>query len=466
MGVTTFKGGVHPYDGKDLAKDQAIVELKPQGLMVYPLSQHIGAPAKPLVTKGDHVLVGQKLAEAGGFISSPVICSVSGTVKAIEKRLTAGGAMVDAIVVDNDQNYDSIEGFGQARDYTKLSRDEIVNIVKEAGIVGLGGAGFPTSVKLMPKDVNKIDHFLVNAAECEPYLTSDYRDMMETPEKIIGGLKVVLSIFPNAKGVIAVEDNKPDAIKLLTEKAQGESGIEVVALKTKYPQGGERQLIYAVTGRKINSSMLPADAGCIVDNADTMVAIYEAVCESKPLVRKIVTVTGDAVAKPGNFKVPLGMNYQELIDQAGGFKDDPEKIICGGPMMGIPLFKLDVPVAKNSSSILALLHDPVSQEPTTACIGCGRCVTACPENLMPTMLMKAALNKDSERYTSLDGMECIECGCCSYVCPAKRPLTQAFKQMKRRVNAERRAEAAKAKAEAESKKAEDNNTKSTEEVKK
>jgi len=464
MGVTTFKGGVHPYDGKDLAKDQAIVELKPQGVMVYPVSQHIGAPAKPVVEKGDHVLVGQKIAEAGGFVSSPVICSVSGTVKAIEKRLTAGGAVVDAIVVDNDQNYEAIEGFGQARDYTKLSRDEIVNIVKEAGIVGLGGAGFPTSVKLMPKNIDKIDYFLVNAAECEPYLTSDYRDMMETPEKIIGGLKVILSIFPNAKGVICVEDNKPDAIKLLSEKAQGESNIEVAALQTKYPQGGERQLIYAVTGRKINSSMLPADAGCVVDNADTVVAIYEAVCESKPLVRKIVTVTGDAVAKPGNFKVPLGMNYQEIIDQAGGFKADPEKIICGGPMMGIPLFKLDVPVAKNSSSILALLHDPVAAEPTTACINCGRCVEACPENLVPTMLMKAGLSKDTSKFAELYGMECIECGCCSYVCPAKRPLTQAFKQMKRLVNAEKRAAAAKAKAEAEAKAKEE--TKSTEEVKK
>ena len=464
MGVTTFKGGVHPYDGKDLAKDQAIVELKPQGVMVYPVSQHIGAPAKPIVEKGDHVLVGQKIAEAGGFVSSPVICSVSGTVKAIEKRLTAGGAVVDAIVVDNDQNYDAIEGFGQARDYTKLSRDEIVNIVKEAGIVGLGGAGFPTSVKLMPKNIDKIDYFHVNAAECEPYLTSDYRDMMETPEKIIGGLKVILSIFPNAKGVICIEDNKPDAIKLLSEKAQGESKIEVAALHTKYPQGGERQLIYAVTGRKINSSMLPADAGCVVDNADTVVAIYEAVCESKPLVRKIVTVTGDAVAKPGNFKVPLGMNYQEIIDQAGGFKADPEKIICGGPMMGIPLFKLDIPVAKNSSSILALLHDPVSSEPTTACINCGRCVEACPENLVPTMLMKAGLSKDTSKFAELYGMECIECGCCSYVCPAKRPLTQAFKQMKRLVNAEKRAAAAKAKAEAEAKAKEE--TKSTEEVKK
>ena len=464
MGVTTFRGGVHPYDGKEIAKDQPIVELKPQGLMVYPLSQHIGAPAKPVVQKGDRVLVGQKIAEAGGFISSCVICSVSGTVKAIEKRLTAGGAMMDAIVVENDQQYEAIPGFGEPRDYTKLSRDEIVGIVKDAGIVGLGGAGFPTNVKLAPRNIDAIDYFLVNGAECEPYLTSDYRDMMETPEKIVGGLKVVLSIFPNAKGVICIEDNKPDAIAKLQELTKDEPKIETVGLHTKYPQGGERQLIYAVTQRKINSSMLPADAGCVVDNADTMVAIYEAVCEQKPLVRKILTVTGDCVAKPGNFRVPLGTNYQEVVAAAGGFTEDPGKIISGGPMMGIPLFKLDIPVAKNSSSILAFKVDPVSQLPTTACINCGRCVNACPENLMPTMLMKAALKKDTATFEKLYGMECIECGCCAYVCPAKRPLTQGFKEMKRRVGAERRAAQAKAKAEAEKKAAEE--AKKAEEVKK
>ena len=457
MGVSTFKGGVHPYDGKDLAKNQAIVELKPQGLLVFPLSQHIGAPAKPIVQAGDHVLAGQKIAEAGGFISAPVICSVSGTVKGIEKRMNAGGALVDSIIVENDQKYETIPGFGEKRDYTKLSRDEIVNIVKESGIVGLGGAGFPTSVKLAPKNIDKIDYFLVNGAECEPYLTSDYRDMMETPEKIIGGLKVVLSIFPNAVGRICIEDNKPEAIKKLSELVKDEEKIEVLPLKTKYPQGGERQLIYVATGRKINSSMLPADAGVVVDNTDTVVAIYEAVCESRPLIRKIITVTGDAVNKPGNFKVPLGMNYQEIVDAAGGFKQDPAKIISGGPMMGIPLFKLDIPVAKNSSSILALLKDPVSENPTTACISCGRCVSVCPENLVPTMMMKASMKKDTEEFVKLYGMECIECGCCAYICPAKRPLTQAFKEMKRRVGAERRAKAAaeKAKAAAAEKKGEE-----------
>ena len=444
MGVTTFKGGVHPYDGKELAMDKAIVDLRPEGLMVYPLSQHIGAPAKPLVQKGDRVLLGQKIAEANGFISAPVISSVSGTVKSIEKRLTVGGAMVESIVVDNDQQYESIPGFGEKRDYKAMSREEIVNIVKDAGIVGLGGAGFPTFVKLSPKDIDKIDLFLVNGAECEPYLTSDYRDMMEMPEKLIGGLQVVLSIFPNAKGKICIEDNKPEAIKLLTEKTKGMDNIEVVALRTRYPQGGERQLIYAASGRKINSSMLPADAGVVVDNVDTLVAIYEAVCESKPLIRKILTVTGDAVLSPGNFRVPLGTDYQQVIAAAGGFSEEPEKIISGGPMMGMPLFKLDIPVTKNSSSILAFKKDQVAEEATTPCINCGRCVTACPENLMPTLMMVASLQKNTERFEKLYGMECIECGCCSYVCPARRPLTQGFKQMKRKVNAEKRAKAAKA----------------------
>ena len=247
MGVFPFKGGVHPYDGKELAMDKAIVNLRPEGIMVYPMSQHIGAPAKPIVAKGDRVLMGQKIAEAGGFISAPVISSVSGKVKSIEKRLTVGGSMVESIVVENDQEYETVPGFGEKRDYTTLSRDEIVQIVKEAGIVGLGGAGFPTSVKLCPKEVDKIDTFLVNAAECEPYLTSDYRDMLEVPDKLISGIKVVLSLFPNAKGKICIEDNKPEAIRVLEERVKNEKNIEVLPLRTRYPQGGERKLIYAAS---------------------------------------------------------------------------------------------------------------------------------------------------------------------------------------------------------------------------
>ena len=345
MGLSTFIGGVHPYEGKELSADKPIQVIQPKGELVYPLSQHIGAPAKPLVAKGDKVLVGQKIAEAGGFISANVICSVSGTVKGIEPRLVANGAIVQSIIVENDNEYTAIEGFGEKRDYTKLSKEEIRNIVKEAGIVGLGGAGFPTNVKLAPKDDNAIDHIIVNAAECEPYLTSDYRLMMEQPERLIGGVKVMLSMFPNAKGVIGIEENKPEAIKLLEGLVKDEPKITVCPLKTKYPQGGERFLIYAVTGgREINSTMLPADAGCIVDNVDTVISIYNAVCESTPLIRKIITVTGDAVKNPQNFQVPLGMCYREILEAAGGFKEEPEKMISGGPMMGQALFSLDIPV--------------------------------------------------------------------------------------------------------------------------
>ena len=309
MGLRTFIGGVHPYEGKELSADKPIQVLLPGDELVFPLSQHIGAPAKPIVAKGDKVLVGQKIAEAGGFISANVICSVSGTVKGIEPRLVASGGVLPSIIVENDGEYKTIEGFGEKRDYKALSKQEIRDIVKEAGIVGLGGAGFPTNVKLTPKDDNAIDYVIVNAAECEPYLTSDYRVMLEEPEKLVGGLKVMLQLFDNAKGVIGIEENKPEAIKILTELVKDEPRIEVCPLKTKYPQGGERFLIYAVTGgREINSTMLPADAGCVVDNVDTVVAIYNAVCETTPLIRRIVTVTGDAIAQPQNFSVRLGTN--------------------------------------------------------------------------------------------------------------------------------------------------------------
>ena len=291
MGLATFKGGVHPYEGKELSENKPVQILMPKGDMVYPMSQHIGAPANPLVKKGDKVLVGQKIGEAGGFISANVICSVSGTVKAIEPRRVANGSMVNSVIVENDGEYTTIEGLGADRDPAKLSKQEIRDIVKEAGIVGLGGAGFPTHVKLTPKDENAIEYILVNGAECEPYLTSDYRMMLEEPEKIVGGLKVILQLFDNAKGIIGIENNKPEAIKILKDLVKDEPRIEVCELLTKYPQGGERSLIYAATGRKVNSSMLPADAGCIVNNIDTVIAIYMAVCKTTPLMRRIVTVT-------------------------------------------------------------------------------------------------------------------------------------------------------------------------------
>lgn len=433
MVAATFEGGIHTYEGKELSKDKPTVVLLPKGDMVFPMSQHIGAPAKPVVAKGDYVLVGQKIGEGSGFVSANVISSVSGTVKGIEPRLTVSGLMTESIIIENDNEYKTVEGFGSKRDYTKLNKTEIREIIKESGLVGLGGAAFPTHVKLTPKNDEKIKYVIVNAAECEPFITSDYRMLLEETEKIIGGLKIELSLFPNARGIIAIEDNKPEAIHKLRELVQKESNIEVKVMKTKYPQGGERLIIYAATGRKINSSMLPFHAGCIVNNVDTVLSIYMAVAESTPLIRRIITVTGDAVQNPGNFHVKTGTNCAELIEAAGGFKSDPEKIISGGPMMGQALYSLDIPVTKTSSALLCFARDYVAQMNTTACIRCGRCAEVCPARAIPQKLYLYSERSDSENFIKLNGMECCECGCCSYVCPAKIGLTQSFKQMRKSI---------------------------------
>lgn len=437
MGLLTFKGGLHPYDGKDLSKDKPITEYLPQGEMVYPLSQHIGAPAVPCVAKGDRVLVGQRIAEAGGFVSANIHSSVSGTVKAVEPRMTVSGAKVNSIIVENDGQYEQAE-FTPVADRTP---EAVIAAVREAGIVGLGGAGFPTHVKLSPKEPDKIDTIIINGAECEPYITADYRCMMEIPEQVISGLNLILSLFPNAKGVIGIEDNKPDAIAKMRELCKSESRIEVAELKTKYPQGAERSLIYAITGRAINSGMLPADAGCIVDNVATAIAIHEAVTMGKPLYERVVTVTGDAVNAPGNFKVKAGTNAAELVEAAGGFKTRPEKVISGGPMMGMALGTLDVPCGKTFSSLLCFTKDEVAACEPGNCIRCGRCVEVCPAGLMPTKLSEVADHGDFALFDQLNGCECVECGCCSYVCPAKRRLTQSMKTGRREALALRRKKA-------------------------
>ncbi len=430
MAKLTFKGGIHPYDGKELSKDKPIKAVLPKGDLVYPLSQHIGAPAKPIVAKGDHVLTGQKIAEAGGFVSAPVYATVSGTVKAIEPRRVVTGDNVMSIVVENDGLYDEVE-YPAVKPLEDMTREEIIACIKEAGIVGMGGAGFPTFIKLSPKEPEKIDYVIANCAECEPYLTSDYRRMLEEPQRLVDGLKVYLKLFENARGILAVEDNKPDCIELLRKLTKDETRISVKALKTKYPQGAERQIIYAATGRSINSSMLPADAGCVVNNVDTIVAVYHAVYEGRPLMNRIVTVTGDAVADPRNFIVRIGTNYHELVEEAGGFKEEPVKIISGGPMMGFGIFDLNVPTTKTASALLCLTQDDVSRMEPSACINCGRCVEACPSRLVPSMLADFAEHYEEEEFLSHDGMECCECGCCSFVCPARRSLTQSIKSMRK-----------------------------------
>ncbi len=437
MPLFTFKGGIHPYDGKDLSKDKPIKNVEPGKELVFPLSQHIGAPAKALVEKGEHVLCGQCIAEAGGFVSAPVYSSVSGTVKCIEKRRTVTGDMADCIVIENDDSYEEALPLND-KPYEEMSRDEVIAAIQKAGIAGMGGAGFPTHVKLSPKDPDKIDTVIVNCAECEPYLTSDYRKMLEEPEKLIGGLQIEAGLFKNARGVLAVEDNKPDCIKLLRSMTKDMPNISVAALKTKYPQGSERQLIYAVTNRQINSSMLPADAGCIVNNVDTVIAVNEAVREGLPLIYRIVTVTGDAIKEPCNFRVRTGTKYKDLIEAAGGYKCKPEKIISGGPMMGFALFDLDVPVTKTSSALLCMSTDEVRKWEPSACINCGRCVDVCPSRLVPSLLADHAAHFNEEEFLALYGMECVECGSCSYVCPAKRQLVQMIKTMRRTQLAKRR----------------------------
>ncbi len=347
------------------------------------------------------------------------------------------GDNVMSIVVENDGKYEETDPL-PVKELSAYTKEEIIERVKEAGVVGMGGAGFPTFIKLSPKNPEKIEYCIVNGAECEPYLTSDYRRMLEEPEKVLDGLRIMLKLFDKAQGIIAIEDNKPECIELFRKLTRNETRISVKALKTKYPQGAERQIIYATTGRAIHSGKLPADAGCIVDNVDTVVAICHAVMEGKPLMERIVTVTGDAIAKPRNFKVRIGTNYHELIEEAGGFKEQPVKVISGGPMMGFGIFDLDVPTTKTASALLCLTKDDVSAMEPTACINCGKCVEVCPGRVVPKLLADYAENYREEEFLKNNGMECCECGCCSYVCPAKRTLTQSIKSMRKMMLAKKK----------------------------
>ncbi len=436
MSILTFKGGIHPYEGKELSKAKPIEKLLPEGDVVIPLSQHIGAPAKACIAVGDRVLVGQKIGEAVGFISAHVHSSVSGTVKKIEPRLTANGSMVESVVIENDGQYE--EALWELKEYEDMTKEEKIEAIKEAGIVGMGGAGFPTNVKLSPKNPDAIDYVIVNGAECEPYLTSDYRRMIEEPEVLIEGLKMVLSLFDHAQGIIAVEDNKLDAVIELKKLVRKEDNIDVKAVYTKYPQGGERTLIKAITGREVNSSMLPADVGCVVNNVDTIFAIHNALRNHKPLISRVVTVSGNAITSPSNFLVPVGTNMQQVIDAAGGFKREPEKVISGGPMMGMAVISTDYPVTKGTSAVLAFKKDEVAACEPSACINCGKCVSVCPGRVVPSRLADYAEHGDTEAFLANYGMECCECGCCSYICPAKRNLTQAIKSMRKDVLASRK----------------------------
>lgn len=440
MRKVTFRGGVHPTDQKAFSKDIPFAVYEPKGEMVFPLNQHIGAPAVPVVQKGDPVLAGQLLAEAGGFVSANIISSCSGTVKGIEMRRTAAGTKALSIVIDNDGEFCALEGIGTETDPDSLTKEEILERMKGAGIVGLGGAGFPTHVKLSPKNPDAIRYVIANGAECEPYITCDDQLMRTCAKELVMGMEVLLRFFPHAEGIVLIEDNKPEAIAAVQKACTASARVRVLKASTKYPQGGERSIVSVVTGKHLKLGMLPADLGCVVDNVATVYAIYQAVCRSTPLMIKGLTVSGDAVKHPGNYLVRIGTSFEELLEASGGIQDAKKikKALCGGPMMGTAMSDLNVPVQKSNNALTLLSHDEVEEalEQATACLRCGRCNAACSLGLVPQMMAAAALRKDYVRYEKkLYGLECVGCGSCTFACPAKRPLMQLFKQTKAEIMA-------------------------------
>lgn len=443
MKLKTFRGGIHPDGHKQMSKGQPVSPYLPKGNLVFPVSQHIGKPAKPVVAKGDTVLAGQIIAEADGFVSANIISSCSGRVKAVEERHTAQGTRAACIVIENDGKYTTIPNIGKTPHDGTLSNKDILDAVRAAGIVGMGGAGFPTHVKLTSKNPDAIDYVIANGSECEPYITCDDRLMQDGNRAIVEGLRLVLQLFPNAHGVIAIEDNKPEAIRAMEAVCAGEKQISVQPVLAKYPEGGERNLISVISGRDLRFGQLPADVGCIVCNVATLYAIYRAVHFSEPLMERYFTVSGDAVANPCTMRVRIGTPVSELIEAAGGIKSGctVKKVLSGGPMMGIALASLDVPVCKNNNALTVLAEDEVekAQSQMTACIRCGRCTRACPIHLTPQMMADAAERGDYEQFEKkLYGLDCFACGSCTYVCPAKRPLMQLFKQTKAAILAAKR----------------------------
>lgn len=440
MRKVTFRGGVHPKDQKAFSRDLPLTVYEPKGEMVFPLSQHIGAPANPVVQKGDQVLAGQIIAEAGGFVSANIISSCSGTVTGIEMRRTATGAKALSIVIDNDGEFRTLEGIGTEVDPAGLTRGEILERIRAAGIVGLGGAGFPTHVKLSPKDPDGICYVIANGAECEPYITCDDQLMRTCANELVKGMEVMVSLFPNAEGIVLIEENKPEAIAAVKKACKASEKVRVLEVQTKYPQGGERSIVSVVTGKHLKLGMLPADLGCVVDNVATVYAIYQAVCRSTPFMMKGLTVSGDAVKQPANYLVRIGTSFEELLEASGGIKASKrlKKAICGGPMMGFAMADLKVPVQKSNNALTLLSRDEVEEalEQATACLRCGRCSEACSLGLVPQMMAAAALRKDYERYEKkFYGLECVGCGSCTFACPAKRSLMQLFKQTKAEIMA-------------------------------
>ena len=425
-------GGIHPKDNKLYARDMAILEFPEPDVLVVPLSQHIGAPCQALVSKGDTVTVGQKIGDGQG-LCAPVHSPVSGKVKAVELCPHTSGVGMLSIVIENDHEQTLCPQI-QPRTETevrKLNSEELVEIIRQAGIVGMGGAAFPTHVKLS-SGMGKVDTVIINASECEPYIVSDERLCREMPGQLIAGIKIIMKILGVEKAFIAMEKNKPEALHALEWALMGQEKIQLFRLPAKYPQGAEKQLIQSVTGRQIPSGALPAAVGCAVFNAATCKAISDAVYQGMPLIRRIVTVAGDIVMAPKNLTVPIGTSFQALLE-AVGTCENPYKVLSGGPMMGLAQFDLSVPVTKGTNAVTILGHRNRFAVRQPHCIRCGKCMDACPMRLMPMMMLRAWQSGDLAEMREQNLMDCMECGCCAYVCPATIPLVQAFRAGKQRL---------------------------------
>lgn len=435
--LKSFKGGVHPNYHKELTCNKSLVEAKASEVVIIPLKMHIGEQTKPLVKKGDQVLVGQKIGDTDAYIGVPVHSSVSGTVQKIDSTLLPSGLRGPAIFISNDGNYQLDPSIKPHKPLEELTPREIVGIVREAGIVGLGGATFPTHVKLCVPEGKDVEYLLINAAECEPYLSCDHRTLLERTDDLFYGLKAAAKACGADHIKICIEDNKKDCLELLTNRCGLD--CEVVVLKTKYPQGGEKQLIKAVLNKEVPSGTLPYEVGVVVINVGTAVAIAEAIKTGMPLVKRAVTVTGSIVNNPGNFIVPIGTTMDKLLEVVGGTKEKIGRIIYGGPMMGIAIHETDEPVVKGTSGILILSEkeSPVIGEPDP-CIRCARCVDHCPMHLMPNMLERLVSKEQLDKAKSIGLLDCIECGCCSYVCPSKRHLVQWIKVGKMEIAKQKR----------------------------
>lgn len=435
----SFSGGIHPPEHKNLSDKNSIEKCPPPPLVVIPVQQHIGAPSSPIVEKGDSVRIGDAITESKGFVSVPAHASVSGTVKAVAERPHPLGSKVLSIVIENDGENSEREDMTLDEKYLQRDTKEIIRRIQAGGLAGMGGATFPTHVKLSPPLDKKIDTLLLNGAECEPYLTSDHRLMLEEPEKILRGMEILVKVLGAKTAAIGIENNKMDAVRTLRQKiAELELPFKVVALHVKYPQGAEKQLIKAMTNRVVPAGGLPMDVGCVVQNVGTAAAVYDAVALHRPLVQRVVTVTGDGVEEAKNLLVPIGTPFSYVFQQCGGLKEDVGKIIMGGPMMGLAQSDLEAPVIKGTSGLLVLTAKQSRRGRERACISCAHCIDSCPMGLMPKIIGQFVQHEMFDEAEAYHVLDCIECGSCSFVCPSNINLVHLIKYGKLRAIQKRR----------------------------